>query len=186
MPRRELARGEERWREEHSIPKVMCQVPYLSAQSSSLPESFSRSRTSLGAAKARLCFSPLLVSHTLQCPVHGLLHISDPLSSHCPGSVLSTMIAPPTRGTSSVPPQLILSFTELLPKTIVLSLLCSRVLFLSLIFITFIYWGGGVHVYQRMHAEDSSGDLLLPLHPVVPGSENRLDSLSHPINSFSL
>lgn len=165
----------------------MCQVPYLSAQSSSLPESFSRSRTSLGAAKARLCFSPLLVSHTLQCPVHSLLHISDPLSSYCPGSVLSTIVhgSAPTRGTSSVPPQLILSFTELLPKTIVLSLLCSRVLFLSLIFITFIY-GGGVHVYQRMHAEDSSSDLLLPLHPVVPGSENRLDSLSHLINSFSL
>lgn len=122
----------------------MCQVPYLSAQSSSLPESFSRSRTSLGAAKARLCFSPLLVSHTLQCPVHSLLHISDPLSSYCPGSVLSTIVhgSAPTRGTSSVPPQLILSFTELLPKTIVLSLLCSRVLFLSLIFITFIYGGG--------------------------------------------
>lgn len=33
----------------------------------------------------------------------------------------------------------------------VLPLLCSSILFLSLIFITFIYLGGGVHVYQRMY-----------------------------------
>lgn len=58
----------------------------------------------------------------------------------------------PTPFTSSVSLSSLLPSTELLSKMIVLPLLCSRVLFLSLIFITFIYGGGGVRVCVSVHA----------------------------------